>query len=254
MLRSDERLADTRCLNRYEAQLFSQSGQDGILAEIFRRLNVEKGSFVEFGVGVGDGFETNTTALLLQGWSGLWIEADPVACGKIKRNFSSMIAQRRLRLTQAFVTAENIASLLSAADIPTDLDLLSIDIDGNDAWAWRALTSVRPKCVIIEYNAYFPAGVDWVMPYSANHEWNGSIEFGASAKALERTGARLGYKLVACDTTGSDCFFVRDDLCDDRFAGPFTAEQWFHPMRYSLINRPGYPRRMRTPFSLDYAR
>jgi hypothetical protein len=249
LLRSDIRLVDPRSLNRFEFQLFSQSGQDGILAEIFRRLGMNKGTFVEFGVGVGDGFETNTAALLLQGWLGLWIEASRAACEIIGKNFAAMIAQKRLQIKESFVTAENIAGLLCEAKIPSDFDLLSIDIDGNDLWVWKALHDFKPKCVVIEYNSYFPAHIDWTMPYNGTHVWDGSIEFGASAKALAHVGAERGYNLVACDTTGSDCFFVRADLCGDLFAGPFTAEQWHHPMRYFLINRPGYPRRLRIPFS-----
>jgi hypothetical protein len=249
LLRSDGRLSDPRCLNRFESQLFSQSGQDGILSEIFRRLGVTSGTFVEFGVGAGDGFETNTTALLLEGWQGLWIEASDEACDVMGRNFAAVIQQKRLQIKQAFVTADNIATLLSEAKIPAHIDLLSIDIDGNDLWVWKALRDFKPKCVVIEYNSYIPMHLDWTMPYNESYVWDGSIEFGASSKALARVGAEMGYNLVGCDTTGSDCFFVRKDLCADLFAGPFTAEQWHHPMRYFLINRPGYPRRLRVPFS-----
>ncbi len=249
LLRNDPRLRDPRCLNRFEFQLFSQSGQDGIIAEIVRRLGVSSGTFVEFGVGVGDGFETNTTALLSQGWSGMWIEASGDACSKIGANFGQVLASRRLKLKQSFVTAENIAGLLQEGGIEREFDLLSIDIDGNDLYVWKALKEFRPKLVVIEYNSYFPEWVDWTMPYRPTYEWDGSIEFGASALALARAGDELGYRLVACDLTGSDCFFVRADLCNDRFVGPFDTAQWYQPMRYYLINRPGYPRRLHEPFA-----
>jgi len=249
ILREDPRLADPRCLNRFEFQLFSQSGQDGILAEIFRRLGISGGTFVEFGVGVGDGFETNTAALVLQGWSGLWIEASTEACGRIESNFSDVLKSGRLRLQRSFVTAENIAALLSEGGIRPDFELLSIDIDGNDLHVWKALREARPKCVVIEYNPYFPESLDWTMLYRPDHTWDESIEFGASALALVRAGEELGYRLVGCDLTGSDCFFVRTDLCGDKFVGPFTAQQWYQPMRYHLISRPGYPRRLHGPFA-----
>jgi hypothetical protein len=249
VLSTDARLADPRCLNRFEYQVFSQCGQDGIIAEIFRRLAVERGFFVEFGVGAGDGFETNTVNLLLQGWRGVWMEASAEACGTIRRNFEDVLREGRLRLEQTFVTVDNIADSFARAGIPTEFDLLSIDIDGNDPWIWQALRSYKPKCVSIEYNAYFPAQQEWIMPYRAEHAWEATIEYGASARSLERIGTELGYRLVACDIAGCDCFFVRSDLCGEHFAPPFTAPQWHHPARHFLVSRPGHARRLHEPFS-----
>lgn len=246
---NDARLADPRSLNRFEHQLFSQCGQDGILAEIFRRLGVAGGVFAEFGVGAGDGFETNSTALLLRGWRGFWFEGSPEASAILRQHFAKPLASGQLRLECAFLTRENIADLFAQAGVPEELDLLSIDVDGNDVWLWEALRNLRPKCVSIEYNSHFPAGLDWRMPYRANHVWAGTMEYGASATAIERAGAALGYQLVACDLAGCDAFLVRNDLCDDRFAGPFTAEQWQHPCRHYLIGRPGHARRLTAPFA-----
>lgn len=249
LLASDARLVDPRCLNRFEFQVFSQCGQDGILAEIFRRLGVGRGLFVEFGVGAGDGFETNTVNLLLQGWRGVWMEASPEGCSTIRRNFADVLREGRLRLDQTFVTVDSIAASFESAKVPREFDLLSIDIDGNDPWIWKTLGAFKPKCVSIEYNAYFPAAQEWIMPYRADHAWEASIEYGASAKAMERIGLELGYRLVACDLAGCDCFFVREDLCGDLFAAPFTAEQWHHPARHFLVSRPGHARRLHEPFS-----
>ena len=246
---SDPRLADPRSLNHFEHQVFSQCGQDGILAEIFRRLGVARGAFVEFGVGAGGGFETNTTNLLLQGWSGVWLEADTDACAELRRHFATPMAEGRLRLAQAFLDRDNIAGHFESAGVPREFDLLSIDVDGNDLWLGQALRAFRPRCVSIEYNAHFPAGQAWTMPYHADHVWNATMEYGASAKAVELAGAALGYRLVACDLAGCDAFLVREDLCGDRFAGPFTAEQWHHPCRHYLIGRPGHARRLREPFA-----
>ena len=67
------RYKEPKRLGAHEFQMFSQSGADGIIAEIFRRISRTNSIFVEFGV--GNGLENNTTALLLQGWSGVWIEA-----------------------------------------------------------------------------------------------------------------------------------------------------------------------------------
>jgi hypothetical protein len=42
---------------------------------------------------------------------------------------------------------------------------LSLDIDRNTWWVWRALAFLRPRVVVAEYNAVWPAGVDWTIDY-----------------------------------------------------------------------------------------
>src|SRR5207247_8322866 len=50
------------------------------------------------------------------------------------------------------VTAENINSTLLQNGLRGDIDLLSIDIDGNDYWVWKAIDAIAPRVVVIEYN------------------------------------------------------------------------------------------------------
>ena len=57
--------------------MFSQNGEDGLIAEIFKRIGTTNRYFVDFGS--SDGFENNTVLLLRQGWGGLWIDADTAA-------------------------------------------------------------------------------------------------------------------------------------------------------------------------------
>jgi len=65
-LLSQERYENPRKLNRYEAQVFSQNGEDGIIAEIFSRIGVQSKSFLE--IGVEAGLENNSVFLLFQDW------------------------------------------------------------------------------------------------------------------------------------------------------------------------------------------
>ena len=71
---------------------------------------------------------------------------------------------------------------------------------------------------------------------------SGQRNFGASLKAFERLGHRLGYALVHCEISGANAFFVRQDLVGERFAGPFDAETHYEPPRYSLDHNPGHRR------------
>lgn len=234
------RYADPRTLNHFELQAYSQSGEDGIVAEIFRRIGERDRTFVEFGV--EDGLETNTTLLLHDGWRGAWIDGDAGKLAAATRSFAPFLADGRLRICQTFVQAENARALLEELGTPAEFDLLSLDIDRNTYHLWASLTAYRPRVVIVEYNASIPPSRDWVIPYDATRTWNGSVQFGASLKAYERLGRTLGYSLVGCTLSGVNAFFVRDDLVGDAFAGPFTAEARFEPPRYWLQWRAGHPR------------
>lgn len=248
-LLASPRYSDPRRLNRFEFRVHSQSGQDGILEEIFRRIGTTDRTFVEFGVGAGGGSENNTTYLMAKGWSGKWIEADEKACEVIRRKMDFLLRSSKLTLCQGRVTVENIVTLFEQMKVPTEFDLLSIDIDSHDYWVWRKLSAYRPRAVVLEYNSFLPPSADWVLPYQPDRPWpEMTIEFGASLKAFERAGRELGYTLVGCDLTGSDVFFVRNDLVNESFAGPFTAEEHYEPMRYHLIQSWGYDRTLTPTF------
>jgi len=91
-LLKEQRYSNPKRLNRYEMQVFSQGGEDGVISEIFRRLGLEGQTFVE--IGVGDGLENNTTFLLLQGWSGWWIDGDKKNIKNICHHFQSVIEEK----------------------------------------------------------------------------------------------------------------------------------------------------------------
>ena len=237
-LRQQPRHADAKRLARFEHQVFSQGGEDGIIREIFRRIGETDRTFVE--LGVGNGLENNTAFLLLQGWSGLWLEGSRKNCAAIRESFAQEIHQSKLELAEALITRENAAELILARMPSPTFDLLSIDVDRNTYHVWSALDALRPRVVVVEYNAVFPGDMIWTVDYSPDKPWNGTMYFGASLKALEQLGSRLGYKLVGCDMAGTNAFFVRGDLCADKFCEPFTAENHYEPVRYFLHARAGH--------------
>jgi hypothetical protein len=234
------RYADPRKLNHYEHQTFSQNGEDGILAEIFRRIEAKDRFFVEFGV--GNGLENNTAFLLTQNWRGAWIEGDPKSAAEIQSHFRQPLKTDQLRFLNSFITAENIEALFGQLQIPVEFDLLSLDIDRNTYHIWKALSRFRPRVVAVEYNATFPPDVEWVAEYEADRLWNNTMYFGASLKSYERLGATLGYALVGCDFSGTNAFFVRNTERLDLFAEPLTAENQYEPPRYWSVRREAHAR------------
>jgi hypothetical protein len=235
-----ERYADPRCLTRRGYRCFSQFDEDGLIDEIFRRIGSTNRTFVEFGV--GDGLENNTVALLLAGWRGLWIEADPVLQERIRSGFTDALESGQLTLTGEFVTAENIEELLARGRMPEEPDLASIDIDGNDYWVWKAMRRFRPRVVVIEYNASLGRTARIVRPYDPSACWDGTTGAGASLAALEALGREKGYALVGCSIAGVNALFVRSDLVGAHFLEPFTSEVHFEPPRFGCPHA-GHPPR-----------
>ena len=87
-------------------KVFSQGDEDGIIAEIFRRIGTPDRRFVEFGC--GDGLENNTAYLLFQGWSGLWMDLLEKNERILKRRWSNEIAAGKLTFQRTMITASNI--------------------------------------------------------------------------------------------------------------------------------------------------
>ncbi|MEB3212625.1 MAG: hypothetical protein VKL39_14795 [Leptolyngbyaceae bacterium] len=227
------RYQSNKRLERYGFKSYSQSDEDGILQEIFRRIGIEHHAFVEFGV--GNGLENNTTYLLYQKWHGLWIEGSTDFCQSIRSKFKIPIDSGQLKLVNQFVSCENIDRLICECGFGREIDLLSIDLDGNDYHVWQTISSVSPRVVTIEYNGKFRPPVEYVMKYNPVHQWDGTDQFGASLKSLELLGQAKGYCLVGCNLTGVNAFFVRQDLCGDHFYSPATSEDLYNPPRYDLV-------------------
>jgi hypothetical protein len=214
----------------YGFKAYSQHEEDGTIQEIFRRIGTGNRSFIEFGVETG--VECNTVNLLLHGWSGLWLEDSAKYVKAIRKNLRGYIDAGKLAVAEALVTAENINTLISKNGPAGEIDLLSIDIDGNDYWVWKAITAVKPRVVIIEYNATLRPPLSVTVPYDPGRQYNGTNYFGASLTALTSLAQTKGYRLVGCNFSGSNAFFVRNELGQDAFHEPATAENHYEPPRY----------------------
>jgi len=105
-LLSADRYASPRRLNRFGWRAFSQSDEDGMIQEIFRRIGTTDRRFVE--LGAGDGSENNTAYLLACGWSGGWVEGDPARAAACEAAGAVANAEGRLRVVGATVTRDNV--------------------------------------------------------------------------------------------------------------------------------------------------
>lgn len=209
-------------LRRHELKVFSQNGEDGVLLALFSLIGPGNRSFVEFGC--GDGSEFNALNLLLHwGWHGLLIEADAAKAAAARRFLDRQLGDRhgQVVVEARRLAREDVDGILARLVLEREPDLLSIDVDGNDYWLWQAITSLRPRVVVVEYNAAFGPSRSLVVPYcpgpGGSADTADEAYFGASLAALAHLGAAKGYRLVGCESQGVNAFFVRRDL-----AAPFV--------------------------------
>jgi hypothetical protein len=190
-----------------EKQICSQNGEDGIIEYIFDKIGTTNKIAVEFGVSATDsrsidaGLQTNTRHLANTGWKTFWFDINeanniPPGCTFIKE----------------MLTPANISDVFKKQNIPLDLDLLSIDVDGNDWHLREALSEFKPRVCIMEYNGCYDSTSEYIMPHDNGYSWTKrDTTFGASLTSLTNQAKRLGYDLVYCESQGVNAFFIRHD-------------------------------------------
>lgn len=192
-------------LSNFAASVTSQFGEDGIVEKILELIGTRNEWVVEVGAWDGRYLSNSWNLTHNKGWRGVLVEGDERRCGKLRENYAHLPT---VTIKQAFVgfdaaAPNSIDRILAETAIPQDLDLISIDIDGNDYYVWRAMTRYRPRIVIIEYNPTVANDVAFVQDPDER------LNQGCSLLALIRLGKEKGYELAA--VTPCNGVFVRAD-------------------------------------------
>ena len=156
--------------------MFSQSNEDEIIANIFKRIGEGGKKFVEFGCGPGK--ENNTIALLKRGWSGVWADCRKKITNAAKSRWPD---HPRLEIVRRVIKPSNVYTLFKAGPV----DFLSIDIDGEDYAVWQAITA-KPRVVCIEYDAVN----------------------GTALEPIVALGEAKGYEFVGISESKVNAFFI----------------------------------------------
>jgi len=154
-----------------------------------------------------------------------------------KQYYQNMLKTRSsdVKIIQCLVTVENINKALLDNGFEGEIDLLSIDIDGNDYWVWKAITAIDPRVVVIEYNASLGYEKSLTAKYDPNFnrfkEHPSGCYHGASLAALTTLAKSKGYILVGCDSNGINAFFVRKDAAQGKLVELSAQEAYFPNFR-----------------------
>lgn len=215
-----------------EHRIFSQNGEDGVLDALVRILESPK-YFVEFGV--GDGWSCNTRLLAeVREWEGLYIEVDSSDFNDLahRYRFSEAVA-----CLNAAVTPDNVSQTFRRLNVPSRFGVLSIDIDGQDFWVWRALSDeYRPDIVVIEFNAEHEPGQSIVEVQTTEAHLSLGRKWGASLGAITELADSKGYVLVHVEMARVNAFFVAEEVLQP-FAGRISGRTSSGAPNYGLRGR-----------------
>lgn len=232
--------ANYATLAELEFRVFSQFGDDGIIQYLVHHLDLPNRTFVEFGV---EDYRESNTRFLLQNddWTGFVMDGAEENVAKIRQ--TPYFWRHDLTVRAAFVTRENINSLLSEATKGwSGVDLLHIDLDGNDYWIWKEI-ALRPSVVIVEYNSTFGCDSALTIPYDPQfirtRAHFSNLYWGCSLKALHRLGAEKGYSLIGCNSAGNNAYFVREDRLNEKVRPMSVAEAYVRSKSREARDRAG---------------
>lgn len=197
----------TNKLKDYSKNKYSQFGEDGIIERVFDILPTKEEYWcVEFGAWDGK-YLSNTYELIAhKGWKGTLIEGNSKKIPDLKNSYSDNENATLINKLVSYEGKDTLDNILKTTSTPSNFDLLSIDIDGNDYHVWESLQDYKPNLVIVEFNPSIPSDIEFIQ------EKNLNINHGNSLLSLVNLGKKKGYELIA--TTTVNGFFIRKELFD----------------------------------------
>jgi hypothetical protein len=213
---------------------FSQNGEDGLLLFLFSVLGTTNKRSVE--LGASNGTSCNTANLIINhGWAGLLVDGSQAEVAEGRRFYCEHpnTAGHPPAFVHAWLKKENVNEVVGGAGFRGEIDLLSLDIDGNDYWVWEALDCISPRVVVLEYRTVWGAERAVTVPYRPDfvgeHVGGGLDYAGASLPAFVKLGRRKGYRLVGCERLCFNAFFLREGVGEDLFPEIPASECFGHP-------------------------
>lgn len=203
-------------------QIYSQFEEDGLLLYIFALVGTTNKRVIE--ICAGDGIQCMAANLIVNhGWDGLLFDGDlkNIERGKTFYSQNSLTWIHQPKLCQAWITTNNVNELIEKNGFTGEIDLLSVDLDGNDYWILKALNNINPRVVICETHNVIPSDLSLSIPYDPEFfiGKNGMHKdfTSASLLAFNKLLKEKGYRLVGAHRHGFNAIFIRNDVGEEYF-------------------------------------
>ncbi len=187
--------------NKYKKNYFSESGEDGVILELLKRIKLSKRNLWCCEFGAWDGVRGSNTFHLVKNfnYNAVYIEGNSNRFKdllKTQKKYINIIAFNEY-VSQKKKSRNSLYNILKKTKIPKNFVLLSIDIDSYDLEVWKSLIYYSPIIVIIEINSSIKPGI--VQIHSKDKTGN-------SFTSTINYAKKNGYELV-CHT--GNCIFIK---------------------------------------------
>jgi hypothetical protein len=225
----------------WEFSAFSQSGEDGIIDYLCRKILEPNYYFYE--IGASTGIENNSSWLALaRQYDGVMIEGDLYSFNLLQQFLLSILSG--VKGYHCFVDLNKIEKLIELS-LYNNPDLFSLDIDGNDYYIAESFLNkgFRPKIFVVEYNSAFGPENAITIKYDEKFSidfdnYENYLYYGASISAWKKLLESYNYKFVTVDRRGVNAFFIDPNQFNDEFTngikGLEFAENFFQLRKYNI--------------------
>ena len=205
-------------LNEMGFKVYSQFEEDGLLLYIFSLIKTTNKKVVE--ICAGDGTECMASNLIIHhGWNGLLFDGDQKNVEKGRKFFESNPNTFLIppKFVHSWITIENVNKIISDNGFHGSIDLLSLDIDGNDYWILKEIDIIQPRVIICETQDIIPSDLSLTIPYTPDfyyHDLPKEIRDFRSVSLLVMKNLcnSKGYRLIGAHKYGFNVIFMRNDV------------------------------------------
>ena len=180
-----------------ERKQYIYSPNEYLIEEIFNRINIKKGLFVEFGAWDGICL-SNTRKLFKSGWEGILIESDKKRYEELKNNYKC--SKNIITINQFLDTKDNLIDNIFFKYLNKNIDFCSIDIDGLDLDIFETFSINMPKVVCIEGGQILDPNHPRISSELSSHNIQQSLS------TMNDVFESKGYKLLC---SYQDAFFIQ---------------------------------------------
>ncbi len=226
---------------------YSQFEEDGIILYVLSMIGMKTKKVVE--ICCGEGVECMATNLILNhGYQSYLFEGDENNVKSANAFFKSkqdcMLVPPNIK--HAWITRENINQQLKDIGASGEVDLFSLDIDGNDYHIWEAISEINPRLCVFETHDIIPGDLSLTIPYDPNfYAWNktgAEMDFrSVSLLAMKKLSESKGYRLIGSHRHGFNVFFLRNDI-GTGFFPEVSVEHVHDNPRTKFVQRENWPR------------
>jgi len=226
----------------------SAHGEQAHLSSLCDALGLHDGYVVDMAASDGVTQSCMLPFFRSPAWSGLAVEMDERKFKILSYAYAMFV---HVALAKCRVTPTNVSALLSAFEVPTQFDVLNLDIDSYDLLVIESILKAgfRPKLITMEINEKIPPPLYFTVRYDDDWYWQGDHFYGCSATAAAETVKPYGYVLSSIEY--NNAFFIDESVASSQFADMSVEAAYDAGYRNRANRRQRFPHNADVDAALD---